>query len=249
MAPTSGLSGAALFVDDAVRRGQSGARAAEGVLLETVAENLAVVPLLLIGLGYLSLRHVLQAYEIVGAAIFVLYVAGLAALLGAGRWNLGALRRLLAWVQHRINYLLTRLGRRRLLPENWAQSNAAALRVAATAIVANPSGVARTLGVALLQQLTNLAALEALFVAFQHPVGLGVLTAGYSLGFVFAVVLFIPFGIGVMQGIMAVIYDSLGVPPATAVVVVLAFGGLNAWLPVTAGFLFVQRFRPFGGGR
>lgn len=134
------------------------------------------------------------------------------------------------------------------MPAGWARSNAATFRVAATAIVAYPQRVARTLAVALLQQLTNLAALEALFVAFQHPAGLGTLVAGYGLGFVFAVILVIPFGIGIMQGVMVVVYDSLGVPAATAVVVVLAFGGLNAWLPVTLGVFVLQRLRPFGGG-
>ncbi len=248
LAPTAGLSGAALFVDDAVRRGQSGARATEGVLLETVAENLAVVPLLFAGLAYLLLRHVVQPFEIVGAAIFLLYVAGLAALLGVARWRAGALQRFLAGVQNAANRVLALIGRRRLLPQGWARVNAAAFRVAATAIIARPHAVAGTLAVALAQQLVNLAALEALFVAFQQPVGLGALVAGYSLGFVFAVILFIPFGVGVMQGIMVVIYDSLGVPAATAVVVVLAFGGLNAWLPVLLGVLFLQRLRPFGGG-
>ena len=103
------------------------------------------------------------------------------------------------------------------------------------------------LAIALAQQVTNLAALEAMFAAFQHPVGLGTLCAGYGLGYVFAILLFIPLDVAATQGIMIVVYDSLGVPAATAVIAVLAFGGLNTWLPVTAGVLLVQRLRPPAG--
>lgn len=244
LAPTAGLTSAAVLVGYAVQRGQSGARAAEGVLLETVAENLAVLPILLVGLGYLLLRHVLEPYEVLGAAIFLLYVAALALLLGAARWRSDSVRRLLSWVQDKANRLSARLARPGLFPAGWAESNAAALRVAATAIVVHPTEVARMLGIAFAQQLTNLAALEAMFAAFQHPVGLGTLCAGYGLGYVFAILLFIPLDVAATQGIMIVVYDSLGVPAATAVITVLAFGGLNTWLPVIAGVLFVQRLRP-----
>ncbi|HOG47849.1 MAG TPA: lysylphosphatidylglycerol synthase domain-containing protein, partial [Anaerolineae bacterium] len=44
LTPSGGIGGAALFVDDAARHGQSPAKAAEGVLLVSAAQNLALVP-------------------------------------------------------------------------------------------------------------------------------------------------------------------------------------------------------------
>ena len=74
---------------------------------------------------------------------------------------------------------------------------------------------------------------------------LGPLTAGYAIGFVFWVVSPTPQGIGVVEGVMALVYTSLGVP-APAVLAVLTFRGLTFWLPLLIGFFLLHRVRSFG---
>jgi len=249
LAPSGGLSGAALFIDDAARHGQSPAKAAEGVLLVWVAQNIALLPFLAFGMLYLAANNDLQTYEIVGAAVFALFVAGLTVVLLLGRWQVDTLRALLTWVQNAANALAHRFGRPDFLPGDWAVTNANEFSEAAAAVATRPREVGYTLGVALAHTAVNLASLYAVFLAYRQPIALGAVAAGFSLSIAFAVISVLPFDIGLMQGVMAVVYTGLGVPTATALAVVLVFGGINGWLPLLVGFVLLREVRSFGGGR
>ena len=243
VAPGGGVTSAAVLIEDARRRQQSPARTAEGILLAWVAGLGGIVPLLLVALGYLYLRHALQPYQAVGAILFLLYTALLGGILLVAMWQPRRLHRLLRRLQGIVNRLLARM-RRPPLPADWAHRNAAESTGAAIAIVRRPIQVARTLGVALAAQLVNLASLYTLFLAFEGLVGLGALVAGLAFGHVFGIISIIPFDLGMVEGVMTLVYTSLGVPAATALVVVLAFRGLNAWLPVAVGFLMFRWILP-----
>ena len=71
IAPTWGMAGAALYVDDASHRGESPARATAGTLLAQTADFSAFAIILAGGVAYLSMRHRLQSYEIVGVAFLM----------------------------------------------------------------------------------------------------------------------------------------------------------------------------------
>jgi uncharacterized membrane protein YbhN (UPF0104 family) len=78
---------------------------------------------------------------------------------------------------------------------------------------------------------------------------LGVLAAGFAIGYAVAVIIILPNTLGLMEATMIVIYTSLGVPPAPTVLAVLAYLGINSWLPLLLGFIYLRRLRAFGGGR
>ena len=247
LAPTGGVSGAALFVDDAARHQQSPARAAEGVLLVWVAQNVALLPILALGLAHLSATNALPAYALVGSAIFVLLVAALSGALLLGRWQAARLRGVLEWVQQTINRIASRFRRRDALPVDWAETNACEFSNAASAIATRPGQVGYTLGIALAHTLVNLASLLAIFQAYRQPIAIGAAAAGFALAIVYAVISVLPLDVGLMQGIMAIVFTSVGVPLTTALAVVIVFGGLNAWLPLAVGFAFLREVRSFGG--
>lgn len=246
VAPTGGVTAAAVLIEDAARREQPPARAAEGVLLVWVAGLGAVVPMLLIGLGHLRLHGALRAYQVIAALIFLLYIGALTGMLLLAMWQPGRLRHLLRRMQRTVNGLLTRFGRLPLLPDDWAKKSAAESTGAAIAIARRPRQVARTLAVALAAHLVNLACLYTIFLAFDHAVGLAALAAGYALGFVFSIISIVPFDVGVVEGIMTLVYASLGVPAARALVIALAFRGLNAWLPIALSLVLFRLLWPFG---
>ncbi len=237
--PAGGVTAAAVLIDDAARRQQSPARAAEGVLLVWVAGLAAAVPVLLAGLGYLYSQHALQAHQVVGALAFLLYTGSLTTTLLLAMWQPHRLRHLLQRLQRPLNRLRVRL-RRPPLPADWAGKNAAEAAGAAIAVATRPGKVGRTLVAALATHLVSLACLDAIFVAFHHAVSVGVLAAGFSLAYVFSVISILPFDVGVAEGIMAMVYASLGVPAATALVIALAFRGLNTWLPIAFGFFMFR---------
>jgi uncharacterized membrane protein YbhN (UPF0104 family) len=85
-----------------------------------------------------------------------------------------------------------------------------------------------------------------LFLAFHQTIELGPLVAGYAMGILFWNVSPVPQGIGVVEGVMALVYASLGIHRTMAVLVVLAFRGLNFWLPMLVGFFLLRRVKIFG---
>ncbi len=243
--PSGGVSSLAVMVDDAAKRGQSSARAAEGALLVLAADLVTMVPLLLYGLHYLALRGALQLYQVVAAIMFLLFTAGLGAMLLLGKWQPRLLYDALLGVQQVANRLAARLRRRPFLAESWASKSAADFSGAAEGIAAHPWQLSRTLALALLVHLLDVAAVYVIFLAYGHAVGLEAAVVGFGLDVVFSVVSFIPHGLGVAESAIAAAFMSLGVPTAKAIVVALAFRGLNVWLPLGIGFLFLHQVRSF----
>jgi uncharacterized protein (TIRG00374 family) len=245
-APVAGASGVALFVDDAAQRGQSAARASAGTLLVLVADYSAFLLILVAGLINLSRQHDLTGYEIAGGLALLAITGGLTGVLALGLVRSAGLHRLLDWVQRAVNRVAGWFRRGPVLGDDWGAKNAGEFAAAATAIAAHPWRVGRTLTTALAMHLVGLISLYVLFLAFYQPIGLGVLVAGFAMGTLFWIVAITPQGIGVVEGVMALVYTSLHVPAAKATAIALAYRGLSLWLPLAIGFILLRRVRSFG---
>ena len=245
-APTAGASGAALFVDDARHRGESPGRATVGTLLSLVADFVAFLFVLAFALIYLIANHVLQSYEVVGIVILLAMVGGLIALLMLGLWQPDWLRGILNWIQRAANGLAARLKRTDFLSPDWAQRTTSEFTEAAIAINTHPTRLIRTLVVALVAHAVDLLSLYVIFLAFHEKVDLGVLVAGYAMGILFWIVSITPQGIGVVEGVMTLVFASLGVSLERAAVIAVSFRGLTFWIPLGIGFLLLRRVKTFG---
>jgi phosphatidylglycerol lysyltransferase len=244
-APSGGASSVALFADDAARRGQSAARAAVGYLLVMVADFSAFLILLVGGLAYLFTHHNLKYYESIAAAFLLVIIGGLTAFLLLGLWRPQWLHRLLTWVQKSANRIARLLKRPDFLDETWVERNTGEFTEAAIAIAAQPSVLAQTIGIAFAAHLVDLTSLYILFLAFHQKVHFGVLVAGYAMGILFWIVSITPQGIGVVEGMMTLVFASLGVPIESATVIALSFRGLTFWLPLVIGFILLRRLKSF----
>lgn len=244
-APTGGMAGAALFVDEVTRRGQSRVRATVGVLLMLVIDFGVLTLLILASLGVLWVKRDLKLYEVGAALVLFLFVLGMAAALLFGLWRPQWLRAGLDWIQHWINRIGAWFGRPHWLDEAWSARNADEFQLAAQAMHARPVLLLWTTVVALVAHAIDLASLYVLFLAFDQPVGSGVLLVGYAMTLLFGIVSPTPNGIGIVEGIMPVIYSSLGIPLATATVISLSFRGFTFWLPMLAGFFLLRRLKLF----
>lgn len=239
-------AGPVLFIDDAAQRGESASRAAAGTVLVRIADFGTFSLVLAAGMVYLFLHHDLQPYEITGAVILLAIVLGMCGVLALGLRRPQVLERLLAWVQRGAARGAAWFRRPAPLAADWAARSAGEFSEAAAALAARPCPVAASLALALAAHMVDLFSVWVLFQAFHQPVGLGTLTAGFGIGVLFWIVSITPEGIGVVEGMMALVYASLGVPLERALVVALAFRGLTYWLPLGAGFLVLRRVRSFG---
>ena len=247
--PTGGVSGAAIFVDDAARRGQSAPRTAEGALLVLTLDLVTLMPLLALAVTFLALENALVAYQIVGSVILLLFLAGLIAALLLGRWEPEVLRRLLGLVQQGSDRVAEWLGHPGMLPSDWADRNASDFTRAANDVATHRRDLKRTVGVAVAAQLVNLVTLEAVGRAYRQTLGLGTVVAAFTLEAVFSIVTVVPNGLVVAEAVMVAVLTSLGVGIEVAILITIVYRGLSVWLPLLVGFLFLRYVRTFREGR
>lgn len=245
VAPLGGFSGFALFVDDAARRGQSGARASAGTLLALTSEYTSFGLVLALGYAYLAAHGALTGYELAGAALLAVVIFGLAIALILALWRPKGLLALFSWIQGSANSVVARFKRPPVFPADWAAKNAKEFTHAAQSMAAHPERLARTLGVALLMHVVNMLCVYTLFLAFYKPIGIGELIAVFGVGMLFWMVSITPQGIGLVEGAMVLVCTSLGVSAAQATAITLAFRGLSFWLPLVAGLIMVRTLRTF----
>jgi uncharacterized protein (TIRG00374 family) len=243
VAPTWGMAGAALFVDNVSHRGQQTARAAAGTLLAQTADFSAFALILAGGIAYLSLKNKLQSYEIAGTAFLILLLSSLSLFLVLGLWHPVLLMRILGSIQSGLNRLAKLARRKAILSEGWATRNSADFSNAAKAIKAHPYRLVAILAIALAAHLVNIASLYSIFLAFHQSIEFGPLVAGYAIGVLFWNVSPVPQGIGVVEGVMTLVFTSLGVQEIMAVLIVLSFRALNFWLPMLVGFVLLRRLK------
>ncbi len=92
---------------------------------------------------------------------------------------------------------------------------------------------------AFLNIASDMLTLYFLFIAAGHTVRPGVLLLGYGLPQLLGKVTFLPGGVGIVEGSMAAMYDSLGVPDPISVTVILSYRVVSFWLPSAIGFLMI----------
>jgi len=243
--PAGVAGGSALFAQELARRDKPATRTATGVLLQLIADFTAFAFILIPGLIYLSFEHDLKPYEVVAAILLLLMTVGLSGILLLGIWKPDGLHGLFNFFQVTVNRVSRKLRRSTIFAEDWAQRNAKEFSQASLAVAGHPSRLMRTIGAALLAHLLDIATLYILFRAFNQPIGLGTLVAGYAVGILFWIVSITPQGIGVVEGVMALTFTSLGISGTVAATVVLAFRGLTFWIPMLLGFFAVQRMQMF----
>ena len=244
--PFTAAPAAAVFIDDAMARGESGPRTAVGVVVVLVVDLLTALPFVLAGTVALVLRDRLVAFAVVGTALFVAFTGAvlMSLVLAARRPRL--LERLLAACGAVVNRTATLVGRAAPLAGGWAGRTTDALAAAVTSIPDHPRDLAIASAYGVLLHLANLAGLGAVFLAFGQGLDLAALAAGFGMSIVFFIIAIVPDGVGAVEGAMALVFVQLGMPATSAILVTLAYRILNVWLPVAIGFWCARRLRLFG---
>jgi len=228
-----------LFVDALGRQGQARKRVAVGVFLRWFSDTCAYLMVLTASLAVLVLNDDLGIPESRWAWWLFAIPFGLGGFLGLGMLRPDLLERRLVDLQAWLNWLAHRLYGRPLLDDDWAGRHADEFFTASQAAQAHPMRTLRTLGLSLAAYLADLLTLYFIDRLFGDPIQPGLLVAGFVIGYLFTILPLIPQGIGIVEGVMAVVYVS-GAGAETAILTALGFRGLALWLPLALGFYFVQ---------
>ncbi len=246
--PFTAAPAAAVFIDDATTRGESGPRTAVGVVVVLAVDLLTALPFVLAGTVALVARERLVEFALVGTGLFIAFIAGVLAVLVLAARAPRLLDALLAACRTVVNRAANVLGRPAPLGDAWAGRTTAQLAAAVTAIPGHRRDLAVASGYGLLLHLANIAGLGALFLAFGQPLDLAALAAGFGMSIVFFIIAIVPDGIGAVEGAMALVFVQLGMTPTAAILVTVAYRILNVWIPVAMGLWCARRLRLFGGG-
>lgn len=240
----AGMMGTALLIDDARRRGATSVlRGVVGYLLGLVCDYTGIMLALVLGFGYVFWSHNLPTYQIVATSILLglIVLINLAFILAATRPHI------LAFILHilvkLVDFARRIFHRSAKSLSGWVETTITEFKMATEHMRKHPARVYELIFFAFFSHVVNITCLQLLFLAFGQNVPLGALIAGYAVGKLFLVISVTPQGLGVVEGAMSLVFVKLGVPTATAVVVVLAFRGINLWLPVIVGAFTLRRVR------
>ena len=245
--PLAGAASMTVFIDDAASRGESGARAAAGTVVATAIDLSVGAPLVAVGMLALAGQGHLATYDVVGTVLFFGFIAVLiVGLFASGRYP--SIMESILGIARAVLNRVGRLARRPdLVSEAWVIRNAGQFVAAAADVPGRRRDVARSGAFSVLLHVVNIGVVYALFLALGHTPSPGVVLAGLGAATVFFVVAIVPDGIGAVEGAMALTFVSLGVDPATAILVTLGYRILTVWIPVVLGFFVARQLRLFGG--
>jgi uncharacterized membrane protein YbhN (UPF0104 family) len=236
----AGTGAAALFIDDAVRRGQNGARATVGVVLVLLLDLVTIVPFVAWGMLFLVQERMFAPWQLLAAGAFILYLVLLVALLVVSRSRQASVCRVLGWAYRVIHRVLGWI-RVRGPAADWPGRTAAGFAAAAAAIAANPGRLmlAALSGIAI--HVVNVFGLWLFVRGFGADVPIGGLIAAFALGIVLLAIAVIPQLAPLAQAFMTATFIGVGMAAGPAVASTLAFRGLTLGLPLLLGLPFAWR--------
>ncbi len=236
VAPTAGMSGIAVFANEARQRGYPPGKATLAGALYIVIDQAAFLVVLALGWIVLLRRNDLNAGEISASLLLLAMACIFAFLIYLGSRSAKVLGDVLAHIAHVINRILKPFLHQDYLSEERAHTFAKEI---AEGLASLPEHSPQRLLRPLLHSLFGKALLTCIlvcaFLSFDVPFSAGTIIAGWAIGYLFLVVSPTPNGIGIVEGLMPLTLTSLRVPYEAAVVVTLAYRAVTFWVLLAAG--------------
>jgi glycosyltransferase 2 family protein len=247
VAPMGGMSGIAILMDRARRRGYSTARSAIANSLYIEFDYVGFLAILALGLVVLMRRDNLNLTELLASGVLLSAATGLAALIYLGTRSTSALEKALVFLARGANRLAELLLRRQMINEErvigFAREAAAGLQL----LRKQPKKIVAPLLLGLSSKILLMVNLSLMFLAFQVPISIGTIIAGFSIAFLFLIVSPTPSGLGFVEGALTLSLGSMYIPLGTAVVLTVAYRAYTFWLPLGIGliaFRWIERMHP-----
>jgi len=244
IAPSVGIGGMAVFLDDAARRNHSTGKVTVVGVLYILFDYLAFFCVLTLAFIVLIRRNNLNIGELTAAAVLLAIAGGLAFLLYLGYKSAARLGNALAWIARIVNRIVRPFIHREYLREEKAYFFAREI----TEGIHTLRGKRRDLIWPFLFALNNFALLICVlaftFLALGTPFSVGTLVGGFAIGYLFLIVSPTPSGLGIVEGTMTIALNTLRVEWAAAALITLTYRVITFWFPLAVGAV---AFRILGG--
>ena len=233
--PTAGVSGIAVFINVARKRGHSSGKVTLAAALFLLFDQVAFLAVLALGMLALFRRGDLDAGE-VGAALILLVVASLlATILYLGSRSVETMGNFLARLARLVNSILRPFLHREYLQEERAHEFSRELAEGLAAMPDRPRGFIKPVFLAFLNKGLLVTIFLSAFLAFKVPYTVGTIFGGFAIGYLFMIVSPTPAGIGIVEGVLPLGLSSLRVLWNHAVLITLTYRAFTFWIPLAAG--------------
>jgi uncharacterized protein (TIRG00374 family) len=185
-------------------------------------------------------RNNLRTAEVTAAALIVLIAIAFAVLLYLGMRSEQSLAKALVFLTRTVNSLLRPFVHREYLKEAHAHSFAHDVADGLQQMKSNPKSMIMPIIFSLINKALLLSVLTLVFLAFNVPISIGTIIAGFSIGYLFLIVSPTPAGIGIVEGTLTLALSSMYIPLGIAAIITLAYRGITFWLPLVAGMLSLR---------
>lgn len=245
----SPVAAPAVFIDDAVRRGQSPARVAAAILVLRLADFGTLILLIGAGIAEMANRldiHPWQSPALIGHCIALLLLIGITLAwtgpLFLARWKPSALHSVLNWARNVVNGTFHLLRRPEPLDADWATHHAEHFSQSADLALANPARLLVPTAVASLAHLLDWASLHIMLHAFGIAADPGTSLIAFSVCLLYWIVSPTPDGVGFVEAAVALSLVTIGVAKQhEAIAAAIAFRGITLYLPVIIGGICLPR--------
>lgn len=240
VAPSAGMSGMSVLIARARRMNYSTARATVASTLFVESDYLGFLAVLAVGMVVLIRRNNLNAAEISAAALLVIVAIVFALLLYLGLRSERYLAMALVFLTKIANALLRPFLHRNHLQEKHALDFAHDVVDGLQQLKQNPKALLLPILFALINKALLLSIFTLVFLAFNVPISIGTLIAGFSIGYLFLIVSPTPAGIGIVEGSLTLALTSMYIPLGLAAIITLAYRGITFWLPLLVGLVSLR---------
>jgi uncharacterized protein (TIRG00374 family) len=246
IAPSAGVGGIAVFLDDARSRKISTGRVMVVGVLYLVYEYAALFCILLLGFIVLIRRHNLNTGELIAAGFLLLIALADGTILYLGYRSSEQLGRLLAWLSRLVNRFFTPFFHRDLLKVEAAHHFSREVAEGISTIRSSHKNLIWPFLFTLNNKALLICVLAFTFLALNTPFSTGTLVGGFSISYLFFYASPTPSGVGFVEGILPVALNTLNVPFTNAVLITLLFRAVTLWFPLVVGavtFRILQKRR------
>jgi glycosyltransferase 2 family protein len=235
IAPSVGIGGMAIFLDDAARRNHSTGKVTVVGVLFILFDYLAFFCVLALAFIVLIRRNNLNAGELTAAAILLAIAASVAFLLYLGYKSAERLGNALAWIARLLNRILRPFIHRDYLLEERAHDFADEAAEGIAMLRGKRTELLWPFLFAMSNFILLIGVLACTFLAWGTPFSVGTLVGGFAIAYLFLIVSPTPSGLGVVEGVMTIALNTLRVEWAAAALITLTYRFITFWFPLAVG--------------
>jgi len=240
-APLAPFPGSSVFIQKTRTEDKPAISAIGSIFLVVLFDYLALAPLLALSLIFQFKSGGIFKYELLGIMVFLIIIIMLFVILTFGVLSPKILKSLFWLAERVVNGLHKLIKNRRFFIHGWHESRTMQFIEVSQKILDRKNSKKDIYVSSLLKHLADIGTLFLLFLAFGKVLSLPVLIIGFSLMILFWLVSPTPQGVGFVETITPAVFASMGVSTEIATLAVLAYRGINLWIPVLIGFGALHR--------